>query len=1649
MIQNQKFSSNISEFKRNIPYRDASVSSDSYFRLFDVPSRLFLGKNSFRIRINKDYVAPNSLIYIDILDSTGKPIYHEISSYLGEDDSRLVVVNIYENTPPGEATIMIAGRITYNVGTKQSLPYNNDETSFDFKDIPNLLWEKKVLVVPTVQNLEEIVYFAPPNINYKERTEVFNRLPLLNSRYVNFSGSATASISLKSTINPYQYSNSSKFNTSREVDRFVKDVDPEYTGDYLVSKQTQLPKYSELSTIFASGFEFIPSMVGGQLVIRNINDFLLVPSSSVSSIIPDFSCSIIEILDKTTAKIDNGFYAQVDGISYTSILNATNFTASYYTKDVTIQSQYSESFLELQFNQLEPVAGIVDTVKLSYKSFGSFGDFTTIGEFAIKEQNILVDSSSIVPTKLEIIEKPIGQLDDWTEYSTYWNIYKNPNFDLYYNFSQSISFESGVSLIFTASAALSTENGYLVYTNLKNAFRPIVNENTEYKLEISARVHQRPTSSLIDDARISQIDVYISGSSVISDIVHQPNIMAPIKSDSFGSYIGSITNNTGNTQLNSKLYFKTLSTANITPTFVVRSGQFWEIKDIKLIPRNESGYSPNQAKLQVPLNTFKTNTELILKAEYLNSAGRKSEYETRLIGVNFTGSGINQILRESNIISGSEQVRDILQGDGATYITLRDQHGDPSPLPGTVQIYNSGSVIYYQDETGSKYPLGGPASGSGGTDWSASGSGGTDWSAMTNKPAGLVSGSSQLASEISGAFTLVSASLSSDKLNKIGSGVYSSSTQLPSGIISSSTQLPANLLSSSVQIASDISGAFTLVSASLASEKLNKIGSNVYSSSTQLPSGIISSSAGFLSSSAQIASQISGAFTSVSSSLASEKLNKVGSNVYSSSNQLPSGLISSSAGLLSSSAQISSDISGAFTLVSSSLASEKLNKVGSNVYSSSNQLPSGIISSSVGFLSSSAQISTDISGAFNSISSSLASEKLNKVGSNVYSSSNQLPSGIISSSTQISTEISGAFTTISSSLASEKLNKVGSNVYSSSAQVNSVLEDSGVTYITLREYHGDLAPLAGSVQIYNSGSVMYYQDATGSKFQMGGVASGSGVDWLVITNKPAGLLSGSNGFLSSSAQIASEISGAFTLVSSSLASGKLNRIGDNVYTSSAQLPSGIISSSTQVNSILQDPGVQYTTYINQSADPTPIPNTLQIFSSGSSLYYQDGTGSNFQIGGPASGSGTDWSVITNKPSGLISSSAQLPSGLISASAQISTEISGAFTLVSSSLASEKLNKVGSGVYSSSNQLPSGIISSSTQIATDISGAFTSVSSSLASEKLNKVGSGVYSSSTQLPSGLISSSAQLPANLLSSSAQISTDISGAFTSVSSSLASEKLNKVGSGVYSSSAQLPSGIISGSSQIASEISGAFTSISSSLASEKLDKVGSGVYSSSTQLPSGIISGSSQLPSGLFSSSAQLPSGIISSSAQISTDISGAFTTVSASLASEKLNKIGSGVYSSSTQLPSGIISSSTQLPSGLISSSTQLPSGIISSSTQLPSGIISGAAQLLPRVSSSATNATPIPNVDTTDIYTLTALASAATFGAPTGTANNGEKLIIRIKDNGGAQTIGWNAAYSAAGIPLPVSTTASKTMHCGFMYNADNALNKWELIAFLTA
>ena len=99
--------------------------------------------------------------------------------------------------------------------------------------------------------------------------------------------------------------------------------------------------------------------------------------------------------------------------------------------------------------------------------------------------------------------------------------------------------------------------------------------------------------------------------------------------------------------------------------------------------------------------------------------------------------------------------------------------------------------------------------------------------------------------------------------------------------------------------------------------------------------------------------------------------------------------------------------------------------------------------------------------------------------------------------------------------------------------------------------------------------------------------------------------------------------------------------------------------------------------------------------------------------------------------------------------------------------------------------------------------------------------------------------------------------------------------------------------------------------------------------------------------------------------------------------------------------------------------------------------------PRVSSTTSGSSLTPTIASYDQYVYTALAANLTINAPTGTPVDGNKLLFRIKDNGTARTLTWDAIFRAIGVTLPTTTVASKTMYVGAVYNA--AETKWDIIA----
>lgn len=101
--------------------------------------------------------------------------------------------------------------------------------------------------------------------------------------------------------------------------------------------------------------------------------------------------------------------------------------------------------------------------------------------------------------------------------------------------------------------------------------------------------------------------------------------------------------------------------------------------------------------------------------------------------------------------------------------------------------------------------------------------------------------------------------------------------------------------------------------------------------------------------------------------------------------------------------------------------------------------------------------------------------------------------------------------------------------------------------------------------------------------------------------------------------------------------------------------------------------------------------------------------------------------------------------------------------------------------------------------------------------------------------------------------------------------------------------------------------------------------------------------------------------------------------------------------------------------------------------------------PRTNTTTSSATPTINTDTTDIFTITALATAITSMTTnlSGTPVNGQKLTIRIKDDGTARAITWGSSFASRGGTLPTTTVLGKYTYVGLIYNS--TASKWDCVA----
>ena len=100
--------------------------------------------------------------------------------------------------------------------------------------------------------------------------------------------------------------------------------------------------------------------------------------------------------------------------------------------------------------------------------------------------------------------------------------------------------------------------------------------------------------------------------------------------------------------------------------------------------------------------------------------------------------------------------------------------------------------------------------------------------------------------------------------------------------------------------------------------------------------------------------------------------------------------------------------------------------------------------------------------------------------------------------------------------------------------------------------------------------------------------------------------------------------------------------------------------------------------------------------------------------------------------------------------------------------------------------------------------------------------------------------------------------------------------------------------------------------------------------------------------------------------------------------------------------------------------------------------------PFVQTIATASSITPNADQDNDVVITALAANLTINLPSGTAKDGQTILIDITDNGTSRTLTWNGSYVEF-VTAPTATVINKSVLVGLRYSGSRT--QWEIVSIV--
>jgi len=417
-------SSGIKSYINEFTLFDGDALSSNYFGL-SLPTEFLKGSNEIGINPTQNLVK-GTQVFVEVYDSEGNLIPHEIKNVANANGSAIVTVTIGDTVPIGNCEIYIAGTANFDVLRNRKVTNISS---------PNIIWVGKLLSNTKKKTVGDIKYTIPPKVDLTPETRAFQ----------NFSGSRATgschavSLSYVSSAPPSQYSSNYSSNIPELFDGTPISSTPTVntsgslanSGNFSITTDA-----NNLSTIVANtGAPFKKEMEKGTISLTP-NIFKYLPGdlpSGYSPTVPSYTATIVEVISSTQIKVDKQFFYRESYVNkkkesseiYITRFDSSNICIDYFKNPNTSDGQKKTGYAKICVKNSKPVSGDVDRVKVSAKAAGGVGSPISLGEFKIPKTSKLTDPTSYDFSANGGIEnKKVGNIKDSSDISSYFDINK-------------------------------------------------------------------------------------------------------------------------------------------------------------------------------------------------------------------------------------------------------------------------------------------------------------------------------------------------------------------------------------------------------------------------------------------------------------------------------------------------------------------------------------------------------------------------------------------------------------------------------------------------------------------------------------------------------------------------------------------------------------------------------------------------------------------------------------------------------------------------------------------------------------------------------------------------------------------------------------------------------------------------------------------------------------------------------------------------------------------------------------------------------------------------------------------------------------------------------------------------------------------------